>query len=184
MIKQNIVAFTQTQKQKQLLRKVLLMKYFNQSKIPSKRFGLNYWLSCRSHHYILKYNPLAGSISIKLPKELDHPKKGLINNHNFYNQTFKWGLILRIGKVDRMFERKLGFKDKTFPVKIRDIHKIEKKNCINIGIFVSRNTFKKHLELLLLEEKDKRHYILIKDFNTFMYNHTLRCGRLLVLKKY
>ena len=28
---------------------------------------------------ISKYNPLAGSSYIKLPKELDHPRKGLIN---------------------------------------------------------------------------------------------------------
>ena len=27
-------------------------------------------------------NPLAGSIYIKLPKELDHPRKGLINIQN------------------------------------------------------------------------------------------------------
>ena len=34
---------------------------------------------------ISKYNSLAGSSYIKLPKELDHPRKGLINvqsNHN------------------------------------------------------------------------------------------------------
>ena len=28
---------------------------------------------------ITKYNPLAGSIYIELPKELNHPRKGLIN---------------------------------------------------------------------------------------------------------
>ena len=31
---------------------------------------------------ISKYNPLPGSSCIKLVKELDHPKKGLINIHN------------------------------------------------------------------------------------------------------
>ena len=25
-----------------------------------------------------------------------------------------------------------------------------------------------------MERKDKRHYVLIKDFNTFMYNHSLQ----------
>ena len=56
-----------------------------------------------------------------------------------------------------------------FAVKISDIHKIEKKNCIRISVFgyekkekyplyVSKNTFKKHVDLLLLllEEKDKK----------------------------
>ena len=32
---------------------------------------------------ISKYNALAGSSYIKLPKELDHPKKGLFNIQNF-----------------------------------------------------------------------------------------------------
>ena len=55
-----------------------------------------------------------------------------------------------------------------FAVKISDIHKIEKKNCIRISVFgyekkekyplyVSKNPFKKHFDLLLLlEEKDKK----------------------------
>ena len=50
----------------------------------------------------------------------------------------------------------------------------------------------KHVDLLLIEE-DKRHYVLIKDFNTFTYDNTLHRGRkhifvivykLLVQKKY
>ena len=32
---------------------------------------------------------------------------------------------------------------------------------------------KKHVGLLLIGEEGKRHYVLIKDFNTFMYDHTL-----------
>ena len=39
---------------------------------------------------ILKYNSLAGSSYIKLPKELDHPRKGLINIQIVYdNKGFK-----------------------------------------------------------------------------------------------
>ena len=40
-------------------------------------------------------------------------------------------------------------------------------------IYVSKNTFKKHVDLLLLEQKYKKHYVLIKDFNTLMYDHSL-----------
>ena len=32
-------------------------------------------------------------------------------------------------------------------------------------------------DLLLIGEEGKRHYVVIKDFNTFMYNHTVYCGR-------
>ena len=43
---------------------------------------------------ILKYNLLAGSSYIKLPKELDHPRKGLINIQNIdHNKCFKWSII-------------------------------------------------------------------------------------------
>ena len=35
----------------------------------------------------------------------------------------------------------------------------------------------KHVDLLLTGEGQKKHYVLIKDFNTFMYDHTLHHGR-------
>ena len=34
---------------------------------------------------VSKYNPLAGICHIKLPKELDHARKGLINIQNDYD---------------------------------------------------------------------------------------------------
>ena len=43
---------------------------------------------------ISKYIPLTGSSYIKLPKELDHPRKGLINIQNTDdNEFFKWYLV-------------------------------------------------------------------------------------------
>ena len=55
---------------------------------------------------------------------------------------------------------KLDFNDIRFPLKIRDIQKIGKMNCIGISgfdyekkekypVYVSRNTFKKHVDSLL-----------------------------------
>ena len=35
----------------------------------------------------------------------------------------------------------------------------------------------KPVDLLLIGEEGKRHYVLVKDFNTFMYNYTLHCER-------
>ena len=35
---------------------------------------------------------------------------------------------------------------------------------------------KKHVDLLLTREEGKRHYVLIKYFNTFRYDHTLHRG--------
>ena len=37
----------------------------------------------------------------------------------------------------------------------------------------SKNTFKRYVDLLLIEKEDQSSYVLIKDFNTFMYNQTL-----------
>ena len=34
-----------------------------------------------------------------------------------------------------------------------------------------------HVDLLLIGEEEKKHYVLIKDFNTFMYDHTLHRGK-------
>ena len=52
------------------------------------------------------------------------------------NECFKWCLVrylnpadhhpARITKADKDFAKRLDFKDIKFPVKIRDIHKIEK----------------------------------------------------------
>ena len=42
---------------------------------------------------------------------------------------------------------------------------------------MSRNTFKKHVHLLIIEEKDKKHHVFIKDLNTFMYDYTLHHGK-------
>ena len=35
----------------------------------------------------------------------------------------------------------------------------------------------KHIDILLIEEKGQRQYVLIKDFNTFVYDLTFHCGR-------
>ena len=50
---------------------------------------------------ISKYNPLAGSSYIKLPKELDHPRKGLINVQNTDdNECFNWCLARYLNPAD------------------------------------------------------------------------------------
>ena len=93
----------------------------------------------------------------------------------------------RVRKADKEFARKLDFKNIKFQVKIRDIHKIEKRNSISISVFGYENkenhptyasnkcSEEKHVDLLLKE--GKKNYVLIKDFNTFMYDHTLHGGR-------
>ena len=87
-----------------------------------------------------------------------------------------------------MFQSKLDFKDIKLSVKIGDILKIQEKElcCISVfdyenkeryQIYVSKNTLKRYVDLLLIREEDKRYYVVVKDFNTFMYVHTLHRER-------
>ena len=65
----------------------------------------------------------------------------------------------------------------------KDFNKIEVQNniCINVfgyenelvfPIFISEQTFEDPMDLFLIIEVDKSHYVYIKDFNTFMFHKT------------
>ena len=69
---------------------------------------------------ISKYNPLGGSSYIKLPKELDHPRKRLVNIQNTDDsECFKWCLVRylnfedhhpeKVTKVDKHFAKRFEF---------------------------------------------------------------------------
>ena len=139
---------------------------------------------------IVSYFPLRGTSYIQLPEELRNPMKGLINPKNEDNRCFLWchnrhlnPLIVhpeRITQADRESVKRLDYTGVTFPVTVKDIPKIEKQNKININVFgynqeaypirISEANFTDHLELLWIEEGDKSHYVLIKDFNRFMFS--------------
>ena len=48
--------------------------------------------------------------------------------------------------------------------------KMEKK----YPFYISKDTFKKHLDLLMIKDEGKLHYVLIKGFNTFIHNQKLK----------
>ena len=68
--------------------------------------------------------------------------------NNYNNECFKWSLVrylypedhhpARITKADKDFARVLYLKDIRFPVKIRDIYKIEKTNSIALAFLVMK----------------------------------------------
>ena len=63
----------------------------NHTKISWKRFPLDFDSVIGHNFNVPKYTQLAGRSYIKLPKELDHPRKGLINIQNTdNNECFKW----------------------------------------------------------------------------------------------
>ena len=105
--------------------------------VSVKEHSINIW----------KYDPVAGSSYINLDKELDHPRKGLINIQKIDdNECFKWCLVrylnpadyqpARITKVDKDFAKMLDFKDIKFPFKVKDIHKIQKKGIPSAWVFL------------------------------------------------
>ena len=150
--------------------------------------------SVDSHHLnIVKYELIKGSSYIKLPTELRNSAKGLINPKNEDNQCFRWCHIRhlnpqdkdpqRIKKSDKAFIQNLDYSGIEFPVTTKQYNKIEKQNSININIFgyeekqkypiyVSKEKYENCMNLLLITENENKHYVLIKDFNKFMYNQT------------
>ena len=150
--------------------------------------------SVDSHYLnIVKYKPMNGSSYIQLPSELRNSAKGLINMKNEDNECFRWCHIRhinpqekypqRIKKVDKPYVKNLDYSGVEFPVNVKHYNKIEKQNSINISVFgyedkqpypiyVSKEKYKDHMELLLITENENKHYVLIKDFNKFMYNQT------------
>ena len=114
------------------------------------------------------------------------------------NECFKWCLVRylnpanhnlrKITKAGKDFAKMLDFKDIKFPVKIGDIHENEKKNSTSISIFgyeykekypnyVSKQCCEeKHIDLLLIGRSGEKN-VFIKDFNRFMYDHSLHHER-------
>ena len=100
MIKQITVPFIRTQKKKQLLMKVILTMYLNQStlllyqkyKYLSEKVWVVSLIQLQITILVFKIKP--GSKYVKLPKKLDHPKEGLVNIQNINNnECFKWYLV-------------------------------------------------------------------------------------------
>ena len=142
------------------------------------------------HIYIANYDPLVGSSYIPLPPELNHPMKGLINIKNRDTECFKWCHIRflnytnnhpeRINKQDKKIASNLDYRGINFPMKARDYKIIEERFNINVNVFgyenkvsplyVSKKFNEQVLNVLLISNEEKSHYVFIKDFNRLMYS--------------
>ena len=146
-------------------------------------------------HYInvTTYKILNGSSYIELPIKRQNPAKGLINIKNKDDECFRWCRIRhfnsqktnpqRIKRVNKQFIEGLDYTNIEFPVSQRQYNEIEKQNDIRINVFgyekgqtfpihISKEEFKDQVNLLLTTKDEKKHYILINDFNSFMYNQS------------
>ena len=146
-------------------------------------------------HYInvTTCQPLHGSSYLELPAKLRNSKKGLINIKNKDDECFRWCQIRhlkqqkkdpqRIKKEDKRLIGELNYEGIEFPVSQKQYNKIKAQNSIRINVFgyekeqpspihISKETFEDQMNLLLTTEDEKRHYVLIKYFNSFMYNQS------------
>ena len=84
--------------------------------------------------------------------------------------------VTRIKRSDRGHARELDYKGVQFPVKVKDYNRIETQNSIRVNVFgyengkkfpiyVSKEKYKRELNLHLIDE----HYVLVDDFNRFMF---------------
>ena len=89
----------------------------------------------------------------------------------------------RIKRDDKQYVDKLNYNGTTFPVSQKQYKKIEKQNSIKINaigyeerqsypIHISKETFEDQMNLLLITEEEKKHYVLIRDFNRIMCNQS------------
>ena len=139
------------------------------------------------------YSPLTGSTYIELPDKLKHSKKDLINIKSNGSECFLWCDIRhlnplnknsqKITKEDKKLINDLDYEGIEFPISKKDYCKIKRKNNICISVFcydngltyrvyISDQKFGDCIDLLLISDKNKSHYVYIEDFNRFMYNKT------------
>ena len=140
---------------------------------------------------ISTYRPLSGSSYMDLPVEIRSPRKGLINIKNKDKNCFLWCHVRHINLLNKHSERilkndkkaaeELNYNGIEFPVQEKDFNKIDVKNniCINVfghdnrlvfPIYISDQKFEDSMDLLLLIDNNKSHYVYIKDFNRFMFH--------------
>ena len=138
------------------------------------------------------YEPLLGGSYIPLPKVLNNSMKGLINLKNKDHKCFMWCHVRlinptnshpeRINKQDKKIAANLNYSDIVFPLDINDYEKIEDRFQMQVNVFgyenkvyllyISEKSYNQTLNLLLITEKDKSHYVFIKDFNRLMFSRT------------
>ena len=116
--------------------------------------------------------------------------KGLINLKNKDAECFKWCHIRfinpqsknsdRINKQDKKIASTLDYRSINFPMKACDYEIVEERFNINVNVFgyqnkvfllyVSKKSNEQELNVLLISNEEKSHYVFIKDFNRLMYS--------------
>ena len=147
--------------------------------------------------FITKFKPLNGKSYKPFPK-LIVKKKAVINMENDDDQCFKWAVTRalnpvgnnpqRIKRILKTQAEKYNWNDIEFPTKLKDIHKFEKNNNINVNVFsfdensgrygrvytlrLSKTEHEKTINLFLYDE----HYGVVKDLSRLVSGQTNKQG--------
>ena len=143
-----------------------------------------------------QYTPVKGSSYIPLPSRLD-PKKGIINIKNNDNKCFMWSILAGIHAAKQTAERlyhyqqfqdELDFLSIEYPVTVDEIGKFERQNNISVNVlgfegvlfplYITKEHFGTHVNLLLHSQGTTKHYCLIKDLNKLLYSQNRYKGRM------
>lgn len=173
------------------------------NKISKFKIENNDWTLSKITHIemnINKFNALRKSSFIDLPNDIKN-KKAVINVKNTDNQCIKWALLSALYPVpihvDRVasymkHENKLKLKNIKFPVKFKDISKIEEQNNISINVFglkydrickinkvigpiyFTKNFKGTHINLLYLTNNGCGHYCYIKNLSRLLKSQLTR----------
>ena len=135
-----------------------------------------------------EWKPLGGSSYIPLPQKIKD-KKAIINMKNDDDQCFKWSVSRalylvkyhpeRITKTLEEFSERLNWSGLSFPVKLKEIKIFEKLNPkLSINVFgfeggfyplrISKTKRRININLLLISEREKQHYCLIKSLSRLL----------------
>ena len=122
----------------------------------------------------------------------------MINLQNKDDECFRWCHIRhlnaqikypqRIKRIDKQFIGELNYKGIEFPASQKQHNKIKKQNSIRINVLgyekgqpfpihISKEEFEDQMSLLLITKDERKHYVLIKDFNSFMFTQSKHKNR-------
>ena len=129
-----------------------------------------------------------GSSFIKLPDWLAK-KKAILNPKNLDEKCFKWAVIAglkwkeidchpeRVSKL-RKYENEFDWSGITYPVSTKNISKFETRNRIGVNLlalngktpYICRKggDYERKVNLMILEEGEKKHYVAIKSLERLL----------------
>ena len=126
--------------------------------------------------FITKFKPLNGKSYKPFPKFIAK-KNAVINMENDDDQCFKWAVTRalnpternpnRITKILKTQAEKYNWNDIEFPTKVKDIHKFEKNNIVNVNVFSFDENSGRYGRVYTLRLSKTEHE---KTINLFLYD--------------